>query len=553
MTVPASRPAVLLATAVAIFCGAQAFAQSEISRTNTLAVGEAQLVPATGSNVVIATEGIIRAMPAGPGKLVISGIKNGRTDMMVLDDAGTITERYQVVVAEHGDAKLTYQASLEDFRKIVRDIIGDHKVQFDVLVGPRIGFIGTNLVSSPKPVLFIHGEAKDEIEADAIRAVASRFYGAADYGSTQTTAGQGVGGTNIVLTTTITDLKNDPNIVDQMTIARFHQCRIRVQVAEVNIDAAKQKGIRYSDGVTWAISENALTLDQLSRGNAGALLMQNTFSGLFPQPGDTTGDLRPSYTATLQTLIQDRHARLLAEPTLVTKSGQSASFLSGGEVLQQQQSALGVPSLVTIPFGVTLKIKPTVDRANHIDMEVTAEVSEAPTVISDSGGSLQKTSRNVTNKLRLNHGDTLIVGGLLQNNMRNIIRKIPWIGQIPVLGALFRSKDWNSNQSELLFFITPEIIGDLPSDTARNVRTPAMKQWHYQDGHKNVLPDPNSHAGPDNDLHDLLGIPGDRMEEPQPSMPGFAPAGAPPPPPIAPPFPPPAAAPPEPKAERKYF
>jgi Flp pilus assembly secretin CpaC len=242
----------------------------------------------------------------------------------------------------------------------------------------------------------------------------------------------------------------------------------------------------------------------------------------------------------------------LAEPTLVTKSGQSASFLSGGEVLQQQQSALGVPSLVTIPFGVNLKIKPTVDRADHIDMEITAEVSEVPTVISESGGSLSKSSRNVTNKLRLNHGDTLIIGGLLQNNMDNTIRKIPWLGQVPILGALFRSKDWNNKQSELLFFITPEIIGDLPSDTARNVRTPNMKQWHYMDSHKDVLPDPNSHASPDNDMHDLLGIPPDRSRDPQPpASSGFAPTGTPPSAPIAPPFSSPAA-PTEPKAERKY-
>ncbi|MBI5396683.1 MAG: pilus assembly protein N-terminal domain-containing protein [Verrucomicrobia bacterium] len=528
-----------------------------MTATNTLAVGEAQLVPATGSNIVIATEGIIRAMPAGPGKLVISGIKNGRTDMLVLDDAGAVTERYQLIVAEHGDAKQTYQASLDDFRKIVKQIVGDHKIQFDVLIGPRIGFIGTNLVSSPKPVLFMHGEARDEIEADAIRAVASRFYGAADYGATQTTTGQGVGGTNVLLTTTITDLKNDPNIVDEITIARYHQVRIRVQVAEVNINAAKQKGIQYSDGVTWAISENALTIDQLSQDAAGTLLSQNILSGLFPLPvtgGGAAGAIRPSFKVTLQTLIQDQHARLLAEPTLVTKSGQQASFLSGGEVLQQQQSAIGVPSLVTIPFGVTLKIKPTVDRADHIDMEITSEVSEAPTVITDSGGSLQKTSRNVTNKLRLNHGDTLIIGGLLQNDMRNIIRKFPWLGQIPVLGALFRSKNWNHNQSELLFFITPEIIGDLPSDTARNVRTPMMKQWQYMDSHRDILPDPNSHASPDNDVHDFLSIPPDRAREAQPpASPGFAPPGTPPTAPIAPPFPPPASAPPEPKVERKYF
>ncbi|MBI5396682.1 MAG: pilus assembly protein N-terminal domain-containing protein [Verrucomicrobia bacterium] len=73
-------------------------AAEELVSTNTFVVGEARLVPATGVNVVIATEGIIRAMPAGPGKLVVSAVKDGRTDMIVLDDAGKVTERYQMIV-----------------------------------------------------------------------------------------------------------------------------------------------------------------------------------------------------------------------------------------------------------------------------------------------------------------------------------------------------------------------------------------------------------------------------------------------------------------------
>ena len=89
---------------------------------------------------------------------------------------------------------------------------------------------------------------------------------------------------------------------------------------------------------------------------------------------------------------------------------------------------------------------------------------------------------------------------------------MPWLGQVPILGALFRSKDWNSGQTELLFFVTPEIIGsDLKADTERNIASPAMKQWHSVDSHKNVLSDPKSHAGPDNDMHDFLGLPPDRM------------------------------------------
>ena len=74
------------------------FAAEELVSTNTFVVGEAKLLPATGVNVVIATEGIVRAMPAGPGKLVISAVKDGRTDMIVLDDSGKVTERYQMIV-----------------------------------------------------------------------------------------------------------------------------------------------------------------------------------------------------------------------------------------------------------------------------------------------------------------------------------------------------------------------------------------------------------------------------------------------------------------------
>lgn len=73
-------------------------AAEELVTTNSFVVGEARLVPATGANVVIATEGIIRAMPAGPGKLVVSAVKDGRTDMIVLDDNGKVTERYQMIV-----------------------------------------------------------------------------------------------------------------------------------------------------------------------------------------------------------------------------------------------------------------------------------------------------------------------------------------------------------------------------------------------------------------------------------------------------------------------
>ena len=178
------RAAVLFGIAFGAAC--LVVAAEPVAQTKTLQVGEASLVPTTGSNIVVATEGIVRVLPAGPGKAVVSAIKEGRTDMLVLQDDGQITERYTMVVALKPleTEKETFAASLDDFREVVKKMVGDTQVQFEVVVGPRISFDETNLVARPHPVLFMHGEARDEIEADTLRNVASRFYGHGDYGKT---------------------------------------------------------------------------------------------------------------------------------------------------------------------------------------------------------------------------------------------------------------------------------------------------------------------------------------------------------------------------------
>lgn len=483
-------------------------AATQLVQTNMMTVGEARLFVASGSNIVIPMDNVIRVVPAGSGKVAVSAEQEGHTDMMVLDDDSKITEHYTIVVTkmQHTTEKVTYEASLEDFRQVVKKMVGDHQVQFEVLVGPRISFEGTNLVASPHPVLFIHGEAKDEIEANTIRSIASRFFGKGDFGSTsrETTTGAAINGSSTTSTNTVqvTNLSGDPSIVDQMTIRRHHQIRIRVQVAEVNIEAAKQKGIKYSDSLTYGVAQGAMPLNKIDFKSA------TLFGSVIP--GGTTGTDKPAFQAILKLLISDKYARLLSEPTLVTKSGEEASFLAGGQLLQTLQNSLGATTVQTIPFGVRMTIKPTVDRADHIDTEVFTEVSDAPVSVSGVGSTI--TTRNSSAKLRLNHQETFVLGGLLGNNFHNEIRKWPWIGQVPILGALFRSKDWQNGQSELLFFVTPEIVGeDLKADLERNITTPALKQWHKVDSHKDILPDPRSHAGPDNDVRDFLGIPPDRV------------------------------------------
>jgi len=444
---------------------------------------------------------------------VISAVKDGRTDMLVLHDDGQVSERYTMIVAQKPleAEKETFTASLEDFRDVVKKMVGDTHVQFDIVVGPRISFDETNLVARPHPVLFMHGEAKDEIEADTLRNVASRFYGHGDYGkTTQQVQPQGYAtGWTTTNSVSVRSLSNDPNIVDQMTVKTHHQIRIRVQVAEVNNQAAKQKGLRYSDSISYGVGSGAVPVNGMN------LMKQSSIFGMLNNPniaafsGSPVGNSStPGFAATLQLLIDDNEARMLSEPILLTKSGEDASFLAGGQLLQQVSVGLGSTAVQSVPFGVHMTIKPTVDRAEHIDTEVFAEVSDVPTLAA-SGVTI--TTRNSQAKIRLNDRETLILSGLLQNNFNNDIHKFPWLGQVPILGALFRSKNWTSGQSELLFFITPEILHDLKEDMERTIVTNGMRQWHNVDMHKDILADPNMHPGPDNDMHDLLGLPPDRM------------------------------------------
>jgi pilus assembly protein CpaC len=169
----------------------------------------------------------------------------------------------------------------------------------------------------------------------------------------------------------------------------------------------------------------------------------------------------------------------------VTLSGKEASFLSGGEVPIVQQLAQSF-TVEFKEFGVRMKIKPVVDSENNVATHILAEVSEVASAPS-AGIPTFRTRRAETN-VQMKDGQTLVIGGLLSNqHNRDAIRKVPWLGDIPVLGLLFRSKDYQAGQSELLVFVTPEVIKDVDADTAKAGITPAMKKWHGQDADRELL------------------------------------------------------------------
>jgi pilus assembly protein CpaC len=179
-------------------------------------------------------------------------------------------------------------------------------------------------------------------------------------------------------------------------------------------------------------------------------------------------------SAELDALAQEGFVTDLAEPNLTAMSGQTASFLAGGEfpVPIIQGGAVGTAPTVTIEFkqfGVSLAFTPTVIDASHLNLRVQPEVSQLSTqgAVTISGFTIPAlTVRRADTTVELGSGESFALAGLLQNTSAQTITKVPWLGDIPILGALFRSNQFQHNESELVVIVTPYLVNPVATRLA---------------------------------------------------------------------------------------
>jgi pilus assembly protein CpaC len=173
-----------------------------------------------------------------------------------------------------------------------------------------------------------------------------------------------------------------------------------------------------------------------------------------------------SISPLIQGAIQQNRARILAEPTLVTVSGERASFLAGGEVPIQQQLATAGVSLQSItfePFGLRLNIIPILQENGVINLEIAPEErilssANALEFVGSSTPIQSFTTRKSQTIVELKPGQELFIAGLITSNVGRELDMNPVLGEVPVLGALYRSKAFAKNESELVISVRPEII-----------------------------------------------------------------------------------------------
>lgn len=226
------------------------------------------------------------------------------------------------------------------------------------------------------------------------------------------------------------------NVASVITIAGPQQVMLKVTVAEVQRSLAKQLGINLSG----SFSVGSLT--------GGFSTPMATAAEIPAMGGSTTIPVgSSSINVELRALEARGGIRTLAEPVLTALSGKPATFLAGGELPYSTTDDSGRTITEFKPYGVQLSFTPTIKSDGTIQLEVKSTVSEP------NGQALN--TRDIETTVQLGVGQTLSIGGMLSERSRHQINRLPGLGDIPILGALFRSRDYTSDRTELVFLVTP--------------------------------------------------------------------------------------------------
>ena len=269
-----------------------------------------------------------------------------------------------------------------------------------------------------------------------------------------------------------------------MTVGGTQQVMLKVRFAEMQRSVAKNlsSSVRMfgnldGNGVSGA---TGTFLDPANSDPAGAITLRDNADGGVAF-GISSGSLQ--FQVLLEALESKGVVRTLAEPNLTALSGQEASFLAGGEYPIPIASEDGL-TVEYKPFGVELKFTPTVVDGDMINLQLTAAVSSIDNTVTLTSGTFSVNAfrrRETATTVEMRDGESFAIAGLLQDDFRNLKGQVPWLGDIPILGALFRSSEYQRSQSELVIIVTPHLVSPtrgealaLPTD---RIRLPSEREF----------------------------------------------------------------------------
>jgi pilus assembly protein CpaC len=267
-----------------------------------------------------------------------------------------------------------------------------------------------------------------------------------------------------------------PDIINAVSVMSPQQVMLEVRFIEISRTAGRELGVQWNRFGGNSIAnigsrQSAATLPSVTDTAAGVISGASPFGfaiGRIVASGVTTDVM-------INALEEKGIARSLAEPNLVALSGDTASFLAGGEYPIPVAGTLGQVTVTYKKYGVGLAFTPTVLSRGLINIKIEPEVSQIDTthtVAAANGISIPALIvRRASTTVELRDGQSFVIGGLLQNNSQNQVEQLPWVGSVPVLGALFSSKSYQRNETDLAIIVTPRLVR--PTRPGDAVKSPA--------------------------------------------------------------------------------
>jgi len=387
------------------------------------------------NNVFIADPTIADIQIKSPTLAYVFGRRQGQTTLFA------ISETDEVVY----ESEISVNHNLGNFEAALKTIMPDTRINVEVYEG----------------LLILTGHVKNPSQAEEARRMAAEFIG------------------------------SESTIINKLDIETPVQVNLRVRIAEIGRETMKQMGFNWES----ALSTNGGAILGVAQGkdffnlipdpiNPGGVIKNITTEGKNLFGSLPLGNLDLNFL--VDALEEEGVISVLAEPNLTTLSGETANFLAGGEypvpVFQQQGFAIQYKQ-----YGVSLNFTPVVLDSGRINIHLKPEVSQLTSsgAITVEGLNIPALStRKVETTVELGSGQSFAVAGLIQNNGVHNLTKFPWLADIPVLGALFRSSEFTRQESELVVIVTPYIVSPNDDDTMQlptdNFRYPSDKERYLE-------------------------------------------------------------------------
>lgn len=431
-----------------------------------------------------------------PSQLLINGKNVGTTSLIIFDDKGGVSN-YDLIVAP----------DISALRTQLRSVFPNETVE----------------ISTSGPSLVLRGEVSNEVVYDRVLEIVATYLppkppatvtpstsqsftiGTSPIAQISSSGTGFAGGGTLAFNEEASltdpyrwnDKKKIDGVIDLLVIREIRQIELDVVVADVSMNKLREIGFDFAQAYKGQVASLS-TIGSSAFGSLGTQTIVGnaiTSVGTFPPATGAFQWVNGAYSfATLYRMLQNKDvAQILAQPRLVVKNGRSGGFLSGGEVpiITTTANTFGV---IYKPFGVRLDFIPTITLSDRIDLRVFPEVSD---IAAGAGtGTPSFVVRRTVSRVELKEGESLIIGGLLDQRTVKDLTKFPFLGDVPILGALFRSTKFNNKESELVFVITPRIVRTMKP--GEKPQLPSLEKYDDPDFRQVPVPGGNDEKKPAN-------------------------------------------------------